>query len=271
MTARPISAVAVVIPARDEEDDIENCLRSVRVAVDALPGDLDTALTVVLDRCTDSTPQRVDAQLRCWPGATSVRVVAVGGRRGPSSTTVAGAPHIVAGSGVGALRDLGVRDALSRLRPHRPESVWVLGTDADSTVPPHWARAHLELAEAGAAAVAGMVELAPWGVQDLDGRAARRAVNHDRLVLAGVEGERHEHVYGANLGVRGDAYLAVGGFPTDGPGEDHGLCSALREAGYPLLTPTGLRVQTSARTVGRAEGGLADLLSSMQDTESPAG
>jgi LmbE family N-acetylglucosaminyl deacetylase len=98
-----------------------------------------------------------------------------------------------------------------------------------------------------------------------------------RLVLASdpvpeavVVGAEHRHVYGANLGVRADAYLAVGGFPADGAGEDHGLWERLRAAGYPLVSPASPRVTTSARLHGRAEGGLADLLLSLQTGCRPA-
>jgi hypothetical protein len=252
-------AVAVVIPARDEEDGIEACLGSVRAALGRLPDGVASVVTVVLDRCVDRTPDLVESRLAGWPDAVSLHVGA--GRRRPSSAPV----HIVAGCGVGALRDLGVRDALARLGPVHPSDVWVLCTDADTTVPADWAREHLRLAAAGAAGVAGMADLAARG--PLSRAAVRR---HDEIVRELLVGPSHGHVYGANLGVRGDAYLAVGGFPAEGPGEDHGLWAALSRAGYPLVAPTALRVRTSPRTVGRARGGLADLLQSLHDAP-PAG
>jgi len=246
-------AVAVVIPARDEEDAIEACLLSVRESLRHLPPTVETVLTVVLDRCVDDTPALVDALTADWPGAASLRVLGAGERRVAGLGDGSGPAHIVGGSGVGALRDLGVRDALDRLRHLPPGAVWLLHTDADTTVPPNWATAHVELAAAGAAGVAGTVEL----TEGLSSWAARR---HEQLVVAGTDGDAHHHVYGANLGVRADAHLAVGGFPVDGAGEDHGLWQALGAAGYPLRRPSGLRVRTSSRTCGRASGGLADLL-----------
>ena len=83
------------------------------------------------------------------------------------------------------------------------------------------------------------------------------------IVDRGLHGETHRHVYGANLGVRADAYLAVDGFPPDGAGEDHGLWRRLRAAGYTLAQPVGVRVRTSARLHGRADEGLAGLLRSL--------
>lgn len=248
-----IRAVAVVIPARDEEDRIRACLRSVRAALDRLPSTVVIVVTVVLDRCTDATPDLVDALMRDWPGAVALRVVAAGGGRAVRTTSGSGAVRVVAGTGVGALRDLGVRDALDRLAPRPAGSVWLLHTDADTVVPGDWALAHLALAAGGAAGVAGLADL----TGELSEQGLRR---HSRLVLAGMRGDRHEHVYGANLGVRADAYLAQGGFTVDGSGEDQALWDGLGAAGYELATPTDLRVLTSSRTVGRARDGLADLL-----------
>ena len=156
---------------------------------------------------------------------------------------------------MGALRDLGVREVLHRLAAHPPAGTWLLSTDADTTVPPDWALAHLRLAADGAHAVAGMADLA--GVEHL---AADALLRYRAIVERGLHGDTHRHVYGANLGVRADAYLAVGGFPPDGAGEDHGLWRRLRAAGYTLAQPSGVRVRTSARLHGRADGGLAGLL-----------
>lgn len=258
-------AVGVVIPARDEQDRVLDCLRSIRRSLQTLPPTVDTAVTVVLDRCTDRTPELVLAALADWPRATAVRVAAVGGARAGSAREPEPA-HIVAGSGVGAVRDLGVRLTLQRLRAHPPHRVWLLHTDADSQVPADWAPAHLRLAATGAAGVAGVVDL--HSTARLSAAALHR---YRRIVESGLAGAEHQHVYGANLGVRADAYLAVGGFPPDDPGEDHGLWSRLRAAGHPLAAPTGIQVTTSARTHGRARGGLADLLRTLQDAEPAPG
>jgi len=150
----------------------------------------------------------------------------------------------VAGSGVGAVRDLGVRHALARLAAHPPAATWVLNTDADTTVAPDWALAPLKLAGVVACGVAGLAELADAAAPSPDARRRYRAA-----VVDGLDGDRHRHVYGANLGVR-----------ADGAGEDHGLWHRLRSGGYPLVQPTAVPVRTSARTCGRAAGGLADPL-----------
>ena len=170
------------------------------------------------------------------------------------------------GSGVGARRDLGLRAVLDRLPGHPAAGTWLLNTDADTTVPGDWVAAHLQQAAAGVHAVAGLADLtATDHLSDAALSCYRAIVEH------GLHGATHHHVYGANLGVRADAYLTVGGFPADGSGEDHGLWQRLAAAGYTLVQPVGIRVRTSARLRGRADGGLAGLLRALHRDDHQAG
>lgn len=257
-----VAAVGVVVPARDEEERVGACLESLRRALGALPGGVAVAVAVVLDRCSDATPELVAALLADWPEAVAVTVT--GDVVPPVGADPGARPRLLRGTGVGALRDLGVREVLHRLAPHPRAGTWLLSTDADTTVPPDWALAHLRLAAAGAHAVAGTADLD--GVEHLAAGAVRR---YRAVVERGLHGGTHRHVYGANLGVRADAYLAVGGFPADGAGEDHGLWHRLRAAGYTLAQPVDVGVRTSARLHGRADGGLAGLLRSLHRPDPP--
>ena len=133
-------------------------------------------------------------------------------------------------------------------------------------MPPDWVRAHLQHAADGVHAVAGLADLAAT-----DHLAAGALWRYRAIVEHGLHGLTHHHVYGANLGVRADAYLAVGGFPADGSGEDHGLWQRLAAAGYTLVQPVGIRVRTSARLRGRADGGLAGLLRALHRDDHQAG
>jgi hypothetical protein len=253
-----IRAVGVVVPARDEQERIGACLASVRHALAALPEEIDVAVAVVLDRCTDATPDRVAAAIADWPQAVAVTVHPAPSAHGDTSAVGRVSPYRPRGSGVGALRDMGLRVVRRRLAAHPTAGIWLLSSDADTTVAIDWAVAHLRFAGAGAHAVAGLADLA--GVEHLAGDALLR---YRALVRRGLHGDTHRHVYGANLGVRADAYLAVGGFPLDGAGEDHGLWHRLDVAGYALAQPAEVRVRTSARLHGRADDGLADLLRSL--------
>ncbi|HEX5407811.1 MAG TPA: glycosyltransferase [Pseudonocardiaceae bacterium] len=226
-----ITAVGVVVPARDEAATIGACVRSVFTALSALPPGIHRSVCVVADRCTDDT-------------AAVAELAGVPVVRNRSAITI------------GEVRDLGV-DHID-LAGHPPERWWLLSTDADTTVTPDWAARHLEHARRGAHAVAGVALLAPHAA--LPAAVARRY----SALLAGTRGpEGHGNVYAANLGVRADAYRAVGGFGAVATGEDHDLWRRLRRAGYRCRYAEGPRVVTSARRRGRAPGGLADLLATL--------
>lgn len=72
------------------------------------------------------------------------------------------------------------------------------------------------------------------------------------------------HVYGANLGVRASTWRDVGGFPRVAVGEDAALLAAVDAAGGQVVRPVEPSVTTSGRRHGRAPGGLADLLDSLE-------
>jgi glycosyltransferase involved in cell wall biosynthesis len=219
--------VGVVVPARDEEDRIAACLDSVAAAVRVAGC---PALTcVVADRCADATAARARAA-----GAD----VVVNRRPQP----------------IGAVRNIGLRRVRERLDAP-PERIWLLSTDADSLVPPTWVLDHLRHAAAGADAVAGVVDL-----DDPDVLPPDVLTRYTAHVARRVTGPTHGHAYAANLGVRGDVFERVGGFPGVVCGEEHALLDLVRRAGMQVASPTDVRARTSARTVGRAKGGLADLL-----------
>jgi hypothetical protein len=229
---RPEAMVAVV-PARDEEGSLARCLTALLASARA--AGIPAGVVVVAHRCTDATAAVAARLLR--PGDALV----VDDR----SLTVAGARAAGAAAALGHAALLGAA----------PARTWLLSTDADSLVPRGWFAAIAAHATAGAAAVAGLVD-----VRHDPGmpRQARRAYRN--LVAAGVGHREHRHVYGANLAVRADAYLGVGGWPDVTPGEDHALVAALRAAGHPVTTALDDVVRTSGRHRPRAAGGLGELL-----------
>jgi hypothetical protein len=260
-----ITAVGVVIPARDEQERIAACLHSVRRALDALPAGIAAAVTIVLDRCFDATPDLVASLLTDWPEATSVTSPPPGRSSGPEPPGAV-CLDLAPAPSVGTLRHLGVHHVLDRLADHPVSGTWLLSTDADTTVPADWALAHLHCARAGVHAVAGLADLG--GTDHLSPTVRGR---YCAILKHGRHGGTHTHVYGANLGVRADAYLAVGGFPRRRPGEDRGLWHRLHAAGYALHQPVDIRVRTSARLHGRASDGLADLLRSLHHAHPSCG
>lgn len=222
----PLSAVAVVVPARDERQLLPGCLDALAAAAARTP--LPTTVVVVLDRCTDGTEQVVRGR----------DVLAV-------RTSVGAA---------GAARRLGVRRALYALAGSDPvpawPQVWVASTDADSTVPPDWLAQQVRLADSGVDLVLGPVELPPEHIDPVT-LAWRRAYARSGRAGGG------RHVHGANLGVRAGAYLAAGGFPWTTAHEDVALSRAVARLPGAVVATGTAPVVTSARLIARAPCGVA--------------
>ena len=223
--------IGVVVPAQNEEDTIVHCVRSIREAHAAL-GTWDRLwIVLVADACTDDTARRARLALRSDGEVIECDV-----------------------RGVGPARTLGVAAALNHFRGIPSEQIWLANTDADTHVPLDWLKRQIEFANEGDTGVAGIVELdfepgVAYSVRDI----------FQHAYPLGIDGT-HTHVHGANLGVRADAYLAVGGWGALALAEDHCLWNRLKIAGWQLRSTILSRVITSARLHGRAPGGFADTL-----------
>lgn len=238
-----VDAVAVVVPAHDEEKTVEACVHGILAAARRSRRRLPVSVCVLADHCTD----RTENLARHAAGDDDLFSVVPQSR--PRS--------------LGAVRNLGSRAAVALLPRVPAERLWLLHTDADSAVPVTWIDDHLRHAFGRADAVAGRAD-----VQDYSAITARAQHRYQEHVRRGEHRFTHSHVYGANLGVRGDFFHAVGGFPDARTGEDHGLWLKLAEAGAAMRQPNDVRVRTSGRTQGRAPGGLAELLRTLAREES---
>ncbi|MDQ0744058.1 glycosyltransferase involved in cell wall biosynthesis [Clavibacter sp. B3I6] len=220
-----IRAVAVVIPARDEEALVGRCLASVEAAaVRARAAGIRVHVVLVADDCRDRTAEVARA---------------------------AGVEVIESSAGrVGAARARGVAAALAAWDGPDDE-LWIACTDADSVVPAAWITSQLELADGGADVVVGTVrpELDALSPAQISAWRATR-----------VPGEANGHVHGANLGVRADAYLRAGGFPEVAEHEDVDLVARLRRTGVAITASAAGEVLTSGRRDGRTPGGYAGYL-----------
>jgi hypothetical protein len=242
------------VPAHNEESTIAACLVSVaRAARQAIQTEAfdRVHVAVVAHRCTDRTLEvahRLLTQHDHW--LSGFDVVAFDHR-----------------TDVGAVRALAVQIGLRRLGGGG-DAAWIYSTDADTHVGSDWLVRGLEEATQNhAVGLAGLVELDAWRGSD-EARARYERIVADGLILDFLGRPSHEHVYGANLLVRADAYRAVGGFPPSGHGEDRRLVEALIAAGHPFRHTRRWSVTTSGRMLGRARDGLADLLRDL-DTADP--
>ena len=228
-----IDALLVVVPAHDEERLLPGCMASLqRAARHPALARICVRIAVVLDRCADRSGELVSPLLRTSDLLLEQR-----------------------DGNVGVARRLGVGSLLASEAGRPGATVWIATTDADSRVPQDWLARQLALAEAGADAVAGTIAVADWREQP---RSTR-----DRFLARYADDVRpgaHGHVHGANLGVRGSAYEAVGGLSGLPLAEDHALVEALETRGARVVRPPSLRVVTSGRRESRAPGGFSDHL-----------
>lgn len=230
-----IERAVVVVPVHDEELLLDECLSALADATSA--AGVDTEVVIVLDACTDSSPSIAHG----WAREVGATVVTLNRRN------------------VGAARAAGFRSSTST--PHSAallagESVtgaphtWFATTDADSVVPEHWLSSQLEHAHRGAHVVAGTVS-ADFGAASADLKMAYDADYGVHLASG------HNHVHGANLGMRAAAYWCVGGFADIATDEDVELIARFDEAAIDVLYADDAPVSTSTRRVGRAPGGFS--------------
>lgn len=230
-----LSAVLVVVAARDEQDEIAGCLTSITDA--AVEIDLPVVVSVVRHGCTDGT-------------AAAIRRVAGEGSTVSWVVTDSEA-DTVGGARAGGVRAGAAHPALADLDP---AAVWVASTDADSRVPQTWLGAQRDLADRGLDLVLGTVEPRDDGSEPV------------RLWLAHPPVEGHLGLHAANLGLRRSAYDLAGGFPAADVGEDALLVHAIRDgAGLPWTSTDRARVRTSPRRQGRRQRGLALFLGRLDD------
>ncbi len=171
---------------------------------------------------------------------------------------------------VGSARRLAMEEAVAKVAPSGCGVV--LTTDADAVPEAEWVEANLRAIASGADLVGGLLygnraEEARFG----PGFAARAATvaayaaNCDRLaslIDPSVHDPwpRHRDHTGGSLAITAGTYKTVGGLPPLASREDLALVSLVRAAGGRLVHPLDVRVEVSARLVGRAPGGMADCL-----------
>jgi glycosyltransferase involved in cell wall biosynthesis len=232
-----IDAVAIGVPARNEEARIEACIRSILVAANACR--VPTSIVVVSDSSDDATVD-IARNMLVADGPDLVEVLDRRfGRVGPA-------------------RDLACRHALALHGDVDTSRIWIATTDADSEVPPDWLTSHLNHQRTGLDGVAGLVKLDEREVSE-----SLRAKFQSAILNNGLE-YGHPHVHGANLGIVGAAFLAAGGFGDVSVGEDQQLWQRAKAAGFRVTGTTDGVVVTSGRRVGRARGGLATFLEELE-------
>ena len=214
----------VVVPAHNELANLSRCLRALATSAVCLPVPV---LTVVVLDATDDGSDRLVGQF-----GSDVHFVTVD-----------------AGN-VGAARAAGFEYARAQCGNVDPAHTWYATTDADSVVPADWL---LRMTESHADMVLGVVQVSSW--RHYPAEVVRRY-----LRAYHSKGPGHNHIHGANMGFRADAYWSVGGFRALATGEDVELVGRFEAADFRIRRDAKLSVATSDRPQGKAPGGFASHL-----------
>lgn len=244
----PNLRASVVVPAKDEEDLIGRCVRSLASQTGVKPEEYEVIL--VLDRCNDATADRAMEEASDHP---ELRLALL---EGP-------------GLGAGYARRAGMEAACERLISLGRPNALIASTDADTVVAPDWLYRQLRAAEGGARAIGGRIELLDeegpseeirsW--RDRRGKARHLALLEQQDSLGSGHRVEHWQFSGASMSLTAEAYQEVGGMEPRAALEDEQLESALDRCNVPIERPLDVRVSTSPRLVGRASRGLAKDLS----------
>jgi cellulose synthase/poly-beta-1,6-N-acetylglucosamine synthase-like glycosyltransferase len=241
--------VIVAIPARNEAASIGHCLRAIERAA-AFGARHNVAILVLVNNTGDRT-----ADIARSTRLRSVELIV-------EEVTL---PHDSAHAG-GARR--AVMNAAALIGG--PDAI-LMTTDADSRVTPGWIEANLAEIALGADAVAGVIAFDKRTRKQLDlvlrSRALEWLLAEKHAMLSVLIDPRphnpwptHIWAWGASLAITASAYRKVGGVPNVPLCEDRALAEAVEAHDLRLRHSHLPLVYTSARTIGRAPGGFADLL-----------
>jgi hypothetical protein len=242
--------IAIAIPANNEEERIGACLAALaqQTGVDHKR----LQIVIALNNTTDRTFDFIREQAPHLGIAIEVMNFSV--------------PKAQANAGYAR------RIAMDRAFARLPSDGVLLSTDADTRPDADWVAHNLAELARGTDAVAGYVTADPdelaliepavlklgaaeWEYQnllaELDGLADK--VGHDPW-------PKHNQLCGASIAVSVDAYTRAGGLPALSVGEDRALFNAIAANDGRIRHSLAAHVVTSARTIGRANGGMADAL-----------
>lgn len=252
------ATVIVAIPAHNEAERIEACLRALseQRSLDGTtlpPGTFSVILYV--NNSTDGT----DAVARSLIGTL------------PYDLDILKVWLDDADASAGGARRLAMAEAARRLEAVAGNGI-LMTTDADTVVPPEWIAHAISIIGNGVDAVTGGLVLDAADEARLPVHLKARGALEARYggLLCELESRfdpqdydpwpRHADEPGASLALTLASFKAIKGVPRQALGEDKALCNALRREGFRIRHAPELSVTTSGRLTGRACGGCADTM-----------
>jgi GT2 family glycosyltransferase len=237
----------VAVPARDEAERIVACLlalaRQTRRpdSVLVLANDCTDGTAAIASRMASALPYRLHVESICFPAHQAH----AGGAR---------------------------RLAMAFSEPLVRQEGVLLTTDADAEAAPDWIERNCEAIADGADLVCGRVVLDPLEATLIPAHLHADDALECRLIelLDRIANRldpdladplpRHTEAAGASLAVTRSAFHRVGGIPAVALGEDRAFVRALANVDARIRHDPSVLVSVSGRTVGRAQGGMADTI-----------
>ncbi len=250
----------IVVPARNEEATLPALIAALADQRDLHGAPLDPAayeIVVLLNNCTDRSAE-VGANLCANYPRLHLHIVEI--------FFAAEEAH------VGRARQALFDAAFVRFELLEKLDGLILTTDADSRPAPDWITQNRAEIERGVDGVGGRIVLdadeaamLPASVRRflLLDIGYRRALEELRSLYAPEQHDpfpRHHQHFGGSLAVTASAYGMAGGMPLHRTNEDVALYRAIVDSGGRFRHSYASRVVTSARMIGRAQGGLSDAL-----------
>jgi GT2 family glycosyltransferase len=248
--------IAVAIPVKNEAERIASCLRSLSEQY-ASNGDALPPFDVVL--FVNNSDDETAAIAAALAPTLNFRLTVVNATLPPPDASAGGARRHA-------------MEVAARLLEAQGGQGLLLTTDADSRVPPNWIAATIAAIDAGADAVAGTLALDSDDEAALPASLKARGALEARYEALVCELEarldpqphdpwpRHPTESGASFALTLASFRAVGGVPRQALGEDRALAAALRLGGFRIRHAPEVKIITSGRLFGRAEGGCADTM-----------
>jgi hypothetical protein len=252
--------VAVAIPVKDEAERIVQCLGALAGQEDFPLAEM--VVVLLLNNCRDETLDLVRQVSDQLPMAVQTHSVELG--RGYANA--------------GWARKLAMDAAADLVQP--VDGV-ILTTDADTLVNEDWVAQSVRELESGLDAVAGFVMADPMELMELDagvldrGRVEWEYQQMAAELQARADPEahdpwpRHNQNCGASAAIWVGTYRRIGGLPPLPVGEDRALFERVRRIDGRIRHSLDVQVVTSARTDGRAMGGVAEQLRLRGDPDHP--
>lgn len=256
----PQCQVCVIVPVKDEAENIQHTLLALSDQTDLNGYLLDPAryeIILLANNCSDNSA----AIARSFARQHSQLALHIVERTIPPAEAC-----------IGRVRQMLMDEACHRLMAlGHPRGV-IASTDGDTQVASDWIAATRAEIAGGADAVGGRIitqrneraKLPPYA------RACYLREVGYRFGLAQLETyldpdwsdpwPRHYQYYGASMAITPQIYLKIGGLPERRTSEDVALYHALKRNDARICHSPRVRVTTSARQVGRTEGGLANQL-----------